>query len=132
MIALDSSAIVSIALDEPDADEIFRCLSSYDCLVGAPTLLETHLVLRGKSKFSPLLILDRLLHRRNIEIVDYTAEHAFIACNAFDRFGRGRHPAGLNYGDCMSYAIARHAGVPLLYKGTDFTKTDIDSVDRHA
>jgi ribonuclease VapC len=132
VIALDSSAIISIALDEPDAEEIFRCLSSYDCLLGAPTLLETHLVLRSKSKVSPFHILDRLLHRRNIEIIDFTAQHASIACNAFDRFGRGRHPAGLNYGDCMSYAIAKHAGVPLLYKGTDFTKTDIDPVDRHA
>jgi ribonuclease VapC len=132
VIALDSSAIISIALDEPDAEDIFKCISSYDCLLGAPTLLETHLVLRGRSRFPPSLILDRFLLRPNVEIVDFTAQHASIACAAFDQFGRGRHPAGLNYGDCMSYAIAKHAGIPLLFKGDDFSKTDVTCVERHA
>jgi ribonuclease VapC len=71
---------------------------------------------------------DALLHRLAVEVVPFTAAHATLARDAWLRFGKGRHPAGLNIGDCCSYAVARHAGLPLLFKGDDFSKTDLERV----
>ena len=69
--------------------------------------------------------LDRLLTQARAEVVPFTAEHAALACDGWRRYGKGRHPAGLNLGDCFAYALARSRGEPLLYKGDDFARTDV-------
>lgn len=93
-------------------------------LIGSPTLLEARIVASGKAARLPA-DLDQLLFDIGAEIVDFAAAHVDAATDAFLRFGKGRHPAGLNYGDCMAYAVARVAGCPLLYKGEDFARTDV-------
>ncbi len=108
MIALDSSAIVAIALQEPEAPGFALLIARPDCVVGHPT------------------VLDRLLAHRVIRVVDFDKRHLAIAHRAFDTFGKGQgHLAQLNFGDCMSYAVAKAHGVSLLFKGDDFSKTDI-------
>ncbi len=93
--------------------------------MAAPTKLELMMVAIGRKRESGKKIAELIFHQYEIEIFDWTNEHANIATEAFLRFGKGRHPAALNFGDCMSYAIAKHMDAPLLYKGGDFSKTDI-------
>ena len=126
MIALDSSAIVAIALREPEQFNFTTIIARRDCVVGRPTVLETHMVLRDRSGEDGIAILDRVLAHRTLRIIDFDERHLAIARRAFDQFGKGRgHPAQLNFGDCMAYAVAKHENVPLLYKGDDFKQTDI-------
>ncbi len=95
--------------------------------VGVPTLLETTMVLSSRlSRDARVLVLSSL-KRMNAEFVPFTETHLDVATEAFLRFGRGRHPAALNFGDCMAYAVAAVAGLPLLYTGNDFARTDIAS-----
>lgn len=129
MIAIDSSALVAILRNEPDAllyaEAIgaanVRILSSVGCL-------ETSMVMAGaglgESVWEPL---DRLLARSKIAVLPFDAEQASLARAAFLKYGKGRHPASLNFGDCAAYALAKSKRVPLLYKGEDFAKTDIVS-----
>lgn len=127
MIALDSSAIVAIILAEPEAAALVQRMASADILlIGTPTEVETRMVLTARGDASPAdRALLRVLGQPHIRRIDFTQQHAAAATDAFLRFGKGRHPAGLNYGDCMAYAIAAVAGCPLLYKGDDFARTDI-------
>ena len=126
MIALDSSALVAIAAYESDAEIFAEAVSNNHCIIGTPTLLELHMVLRDRAGDIGLQFVEALVRRRNVERVDFTEAHFRLAAAAFDRYGRGRgHPAKLNFGDCMAYAVAKAHGVPLLYKGTDFAHTDI-------
>ena len=94
-------------------------------MVGAPTLLETVMVLSARLGQDARPIVFAFLRRLEAEVLPFQQEHLDAATTAFLRFGRGRHPAGLNFGDCMSYAVAAVAGLPLLFTGEDFTKTDI-------
>ncbi len=127
MIALDSSALVAILLCEPDADALIEAIERADhLLIGAPTLLECRIVAAGKSPRLPS-DLRELIDGIRPETVDFTPRHLDVATEAFGRFGKGRHPAALNFGDCMAYAVARVAGCPLLCKGQDFARTDIRS-----
>jgi len=127
---LDSSAIVALLLNEPDSEAIYRHLdAATTVLVGAPTLVETAMVLI--SRLGPadgMANLLSFLHRIPCETVDFTSTHFFQAADAFERYGKGRHPAALNMGDCNSYAVAKVAGVPLLYKGNDFALTDLPTL----
>ncbi len=91
------------------------------------SLLETSLVIAGPSRTKPWDRLDSLVFEAHIEIVSFDAEQAALARAAYLKYGKGRHAAGLNFGDCASYALAKSKGVPLLYKGGDFAKTDIVS-----
>ncbi len=126
---LDSSVIVSVLLDEVDRPEIEERLGEAAvCRVGAPTLVETGMVLTSKLGLAGRSLLGRFLQEKDVEIVDFTAEHWAVAYDAFSRFGKGRHPAGLNFGDCMSYAVASVAGEPLFCVGNDFPRTDITLV----
>ena len=126
MIALDSSAIVAFVLDEPDSELFGRIILTDDCVLGAPTLFESEMVIRSKANAGQLRKLNELLTVKNIAVCDFTRGHADAAFAAFDRYGRGSgHAARLNFGDCMAYAVARVASVPLLFKGNDFTHTDI-------
>jgi ribonuclease VapC len=128
LIALDSSALVAIAADEPDAKPFAQAVADNRCIIGTPTLLELHMVLRDRAGEIGLQLLEALMRRRNVERVDFTEAHFRLAAAAFDRYGRGGgHPARLNFGDCMAYAVAKAHRVPLLYKGDDFAHTDIAS-----
>ena len=119
---VDSSALLAILKGEPDRDRISEAiLLSSSVAVSAPTLLETAIVIEGRSD------LDALLAEIEPQIVAFTAEQASLAREAFRRFGKGKHPARLNFGDCISYALAKESGEPLLFKGDDFSKTDIEA-----
>lgn len=127
-MVLDTSALVSIQIEEPGFQALFRKIEEApQVVIGAPILFEAAMVLSGRTGTDARFSLSRGLRRLGVEIVPFTEEHYDAAVSAFLRYGKGRHPAGLNFGDCMSYALARISGLPLLYTGTDFSKTDIQS-----
>jgi ribonuclease VapC len=125
-MVLDSSAIVAVCLRQPGYE---RLISKIDAaaliVVGVPTLLETFMVLTARLGHDARPLVYSFLRRLQSEIVPFNEEHLDAAATAFLRFGRGRHPAALNFGDCMSYAVASVAGMPLLFIGEDFSRTDI-------
>jgi ribonuclease VapC len=125
MIALDSSALVAIALDEPEATAFNTIISGRRCYVGWPTGFETYLVLhhRVDAAFAGNFL--RMLARPNFVPVAFHEPMFEIARVAFDRYGSRKGRGGLNFGDCISYAVAKFHDVPLLYKGDDFRQTDI-------
>jgi len=126
LIALDSSALVAIALQEPEARAFAELIAISDRVVGRPTILETHLVLRDRAGQPGLEVLERILAKDTVTAVDFDEDHLRLARQAGDRYGRGRgHPARLNFGDCMAYAVAKAQNVPLVFKGEDFTHTDV-------
>lgn len=127
MIAIDSSAIISILRLEPDARSLLQIIVSARArLMSAFSVLETSLVLAGP-KGGPQVWgpLEEFLAEAGVEIVAFDREQAAYARDAFLVYRKGRHPAALNMGDCASYALAKSRNVPLLFKGDDFTKTDL-------
>lgn len=123
---LDSSAIVGIVLREPGFDSLVRKLTQAEALaVGAPTLTEAGIVLTARLGRDSRGLLQGLLREWDAATVAFGEEHWREAVTAYDRFGRGRHEAQLNFGDCMAYAVAKLAGEPLLCTGKDFPKTDL-------
>lgn len=128
MIAVDSSALVAILRREPEADAFLQLIATTECVVSAVTLLETSMVLAGRTgDGSNWAELDALVARAEMEVAPFDAAQAEAARQAFVRYGKGRHPAGLNFGDCVSYALATLRGLSLLYKGNDFPRTDLAS-----
>jgi ribonuclease VapC len=124
---LDSSAMVAIALDEPEAAEFRSRIEAADSVaVPAPMLIETGIVLSSRSGEDATQLLADLLGALNATVIDFGANHWREALSAWWRFGKGRHPASLNFGDCMAYSAARLAHQPLLAKGGDFRQTDIE------
>jgi ribonuclease VapC len=127
-VIVDSSALIAILKGEPERDQFGKALVANEpCSVSASTALEASLVVFGLVGDEGLRNLDRLLADFRIEIVPFTAAQLQIARNAFRRFGKGRHPAGLNFGDCFAYALAKERSEPLLFKGEDFAQTDIEA-----
>lgn len=125
-MVIDTSAIIAIALNEPEAATFERRIAADPVrLISAATLLEAAMVIETRFGEAGGSELDLWLHKVGVEIVPVEADHADQARRAWRRFGKGRHPAGLNYGDCFSYALAVLSGEPLLYKGNDFSQTDI-------
>lgn len=125
---LDSSALVAIALREEDHERLATALDGADIVgVGAPTLVETGIVLRQRIGETAGDLLGGLI--ANIGVVAFGEPHWREALSAWQRFGRGRHPARLNFGDCLAYATARVADEPLLAKGSDFAQTDVALID---
>lgn len=125
-MVLDTSAIAAILLDEMDAPMLESLIGADPVrLMSAATYVECSLVVLRRLGEPGVREFDLLLHKAAITIVAVTAEQAEIARSAFLRFGKGRHVAGLNFGDCFSYALSRTSGEPLLYKGGDFAKTDV-------
>jgi ribonuclease VapC len=125
-MVIDTSAIVAIALDEPEAASFERKIADDPIrLISAATVFEAGMVLEAKLGEAGGAELDLWLHKVGVEIVPVDAEHADQARRAWRRFGRGRHAASLNYGDCFSYALAALSQEPLLFKGDDFSKTDV-------
>lgn len=125
---IDSSVLVAILLLEPGYDRFVLAITQAKRrLLAAPTLLETTMVLAGRREDEILDRLDQFLRTASIETVPFTADHAAVARQTFLRYGKGRHPAALNFGDCIAYATARLEAMPLLFKGDDFRLTDIEA-----
>ena len=124
---VDSSALVAIVLREPGWETLTEKLSSGPAGAGAPTLAEAGVVLTVKMGPRGRSLLARVVQEARISVVPFTDEHWPIAIDAHARFGKGRHAAALNFGDCLTYAVASLAGQPLLYVGEDFGKTDLTS-----
>lgn len=123
---IDSSAVVAVMLREPGFDAIIAKLLAADLKgIGAPTLAETGIVLTAKLRRDPRGLLKRFLEEVEIETLPFTDHHWAISLEAYERFGKGRHRAGLNFGDCLTYATARLARQPLLCVGKDFERTDL-------
>jgi ribonuclease VapC len=125
-MVIDTSAIVAIAMNEPEAEAFERLIADASVrLISAATLLEAAMVLETRLGEPGGAELDLWLLKAGVEIVAVDAFHADQARRAWRRYGKGRHPAGLNFGDCFSYALAALTREPLLFKGDDFSKTDV-------
>jgi ribonuclease VapC len=128
-LIIDSSALVAIFLREKGADALVSAIVGADVAgIGSPTAAETGLVLTARLQRNATGALLRFFQETGIEIVPFTDLHWQRAIDAYARFGKGRHPAGLNFGDCMTYATAALARQPLLCRGDDFRKTDLELV----
>ncbi len=127
MIGVDTSEVVAVLQFEPEADAFLRCIADADAVcLSAVSIQEAATVLAGRTgDASAWQELDALINLYSIEVIPHSEELALIARDAFLRFGKGRHPARLNCGDCASYALAKKYGIPLLFKGGDFARTDI-------
>lgn len=125
-MVLDTSALLAILLNEPERRSFNEAIEAAESrAVSAATFVEVSMVIESRHGAEGLRDLDLLLERAGIELVAVDAEQAHVARRAFSRYGKGRHRAGLNYGDCFSYALATVLGEPLLYKGDDFRHTDL-------
>jgi ribonuclease VapC len=125
-MVIDSSALIAILLDEPERMQFSTAIERDPSrLIAAPTLLETAMVLSAKKGDDALRELDYAILKMRMEVIPFGYDEQQVAQKAFLLYGKGRHPAGLNYGDCMSYAAAAVRGEPLLFKGEDFPRTDI-------
>jgi ribonuclease VapC len=125
-MVIDTSAIVAILFNEPERYEFDRLIAVADVrLISAVTRVEAAFVIEGRTGDVGRFRLDRFFELTGVEIVGVTPEQAEIAVEAFRRYGKGRHPIGLNIGDCFPYALAKSTGEPLLFKGSDFSHTDI-------
>jgi ribonuclease VapC len=125
-MTLDTSAVLAILLDEAERAEFVSLVEGAPRrLMSAVSVLEAAMVLEGRKGEDAGLDLDLFLRLAAVETVPFDGEQLAVARRAFQRFGKGRHAAGLNFGDCASYALARCSGEPLLFKGADFAATDI-------
>lgn len=125
---LDSSAILAILLQEPEQNRFLALIENAEvCKLSAATLVEISIVIESQTGDAGINRLNDFLRRADVEIEPLTANQAHIACRAWSNYGKGRHPAALNFGDCFSYALAKALDEPLLFKGSDFAKTDIQS-----
>jgi len=123
---VDSSALLALIFREAAADRIEEALASAEELaMGAPTFAETAMVLASRLGEDSRALLALLVDELDLLVIPFTAAHGREAREAFMRFGRGRHPAALNFGDCLCYAVAKLADQPLLFVGDDFRRTDV-------
>jgi ribonuclease VapC len=127
VIVVDASALLAILEGEPDAAKYAEALADADApLISAATLIEAGIVMVNRHGPKAVAKLHALIQEAGIEVENVTPSHARIAIDAFALYGKGRkHKAGLNYGDCIVYALAKAAGLPLLFKGNDFLHTDL-------
>jgi ribonuclease VapC len=126
-MVIDTSALLAIFLAEPERKPFLdSILQSETRMISAANVLETGIVLEARRGESAGREFDLFLVRANLQIVSVDSEQAEIARSAWRKYGKGRHPAALNFGDCFAYALAKSSGEPLLAKGTDFVATDID------
>lgn len=126
-MVVDSSALAAVLFGEPGALAVAGRLAEGAAVLGAPTRVEIGMVIEARGGSDGVRKLESLLRAAAIEIVGFTPDHAAVALEAFRRYGKGRHSAGLNLGDCMSYAMAKSMNAPLLFVGDDFIHTDIAS-----
>ncbi len=125
-MVLDTSAVIAILLDEPEAERMLKVVDAAPTRrLSSASLLEAGIVIQGRFGDEGERELDLLLEAMRVETVGVTANHARLARSAYRQFGKGRHLAALNYGDCFSYALAAALQEPLLFKGDDFVQTDV-------
>ena len=125
-MVIDTSALLAILQDEPERRAFNEAIeAAASRAVSVASWVEVSMVIETRTGAEGLRDLDLFVDRARIEIVPVNVEQGKAARRAFSRFGKGRHPAGLNYGDCFAYALASHLGEPLLFKGEDFGKTDV-------
>lgn len=123
---LDTSAIVAVIRDEPDRRRLVEAMANVaEVGVGTPTLTEASIVLVRRYGLAGRATLARFLEENEVVTIPFGDHHWSAAAEAYIRYGKGRHPASLNYGDCMTYATARVAEMPLLFTGDDFAQTDL-------
>ena len=125
---IDTSAVLAVLLAEPDAEHYEKIIAhTLPRQMSAVGLLEAAIILESRGGMAAADELDLFLQAAEIELVAVTAEQAQAARRAWRRFGKGNHPAGLNFGDCFAYALAETNNEPLLFKGEDFARTDIEA-----
>lgn len=122
---LDTSAVAAVLFEEDGYEKLVEAMEGTELGIGAPTLVETGMVMVGRFDLHGRALLAQFLEQNRIVVVPFDSRHWALAAEAFIRYGKGRHPAALNYGDCMTYATARLAGAPLLFVGEDFAQTDV-------
>jgi ribonuclease VapC len=128
-MVIDTSALIAILFQEPDAAVFSRAIASSTVRrISAGTMVEAGIVLDSKRGPGSEADLDDLIERSRLRIEPVTATQAQLARRAYRLFGKGNHPAGLNFGDCFAYALAKESGEPLLFKGNDFARTDVQAV----
>lgn len=128
MIVVDTSALIAILEEEQDAARYAQATAEADGpLISAATLVEVGIVMLNRRGPKAAAMLDRLIHQAGFQVESVTLQHALIAREAYAAYGKGQNRAALNYGDCFSYALAKTTGLPLLFKGHDFSATDIRS-----
>ena len=129
-MVIDTSVIIAILSYEPEAEAFAEAIQDDPTrLISAATLLESAIVTEARYGKAGGDKLDELVKVSLIRVESVTAEQVAVARQAYRTYGKGRHPAGLNFGDCFSYALAKVSGEPLLFKGEDFSQTDIQSVE---
>ena len=125
---IDTSAVLAILFGEPDAERYEDAIAAaWPRRMSVVALLEAAMVVESRGGAVAGQELDVLLEKAAVELVPVTSEHANAARRAWRRFGKGNHPAALNFGDCFAYALAETTGEPLLFKGEDFARTDIEA-----
>ncbi|HET9097960.1 MAG TPA: type II toxin-antitoxin system VapC family toxin [Candidatus Baltobacteraceae bacterium] len=125
---LDSSAVVALLLHEPESDAFLKLIQQADAIqIAAPTLLECEIVIGAMLGAEGVVRLDELMMALGAHVIPFAERELAIARLAYRTYGKGRHPASLNFGDCFSYAAAITQDEPLLFKGEDFAKTDVAS-----
>jgi ribonuclease VapC len=122
---LDTSAVTAILMKEPGYEELLQRMENSNSAIGTATLTEAAIVLSARLKTDARPLLSRFLSEASIAIVPFGESHYAAAVDAWLRYGRGKHPAALNFGDCLAYAVARLANERLLFVGDDFARTDI-------
>jgi len=128
-MVVDTSAVMAILFGEPETESFVRALADDPKkMISAFNALESAIVIEAKKGEAGGRELDLLLHRARIEIIALNGDQVELALTAWRKYGKGNHPAGLNIGDCCAYALARYSGAPLLFKGNDFSQTDIRPV----
>ena len=128
-MVVDTSAVIAILSGEPETESFIRALADDSkIMISAFNALESAIVIEAKKGEAGGRELDLLLHRARIEVIPLNNDQAELALSAWRKYGKGNHSAGLNIGDCCAYALAKYSGEPLLFKGKDFSQTDIRPV----
>jgi ribonuclease VapC len=128
-MVIDTSALLAILFKEPDCEQFMDALEADPVrLVSAVNTFETAIVVEARKREPGGREFDLLLHKTGTDVVPFSSEHFELARSAWRRFGKGNHPAALNFCDCCAYALSKASGEPLLFKGGDFPKTDVGRV----
>lgn len=128
-MVIDTSALIAILQDEPERRLFNRAIEAAETrLLSSANLVETSIVIATRFGSDGVRDLDLFLAKADVSIESVDADQAYIARQAFEQYGKGRHPAGLNFGDCFTYALAKFSGEAVLFKGRDFSKTDLETV----
>jgi len=125
-MVIDTSALIAILQDEPERRLLNEAIEAAEsCAMSTGSFLETSMVIESRYGPDGTRDLDLFISKARITLASVDADQAYVARDAFRRYGKGRHPAGLNFGDCFAYALAKMLDEPLLFKGKDFVLTDI-------